>query len=399
MIGGSRTDSIGVPWRSRPLQAILASTAVLPFGVPMLSPVLPAIRDHFGIGDPGVSLVMVAYFLPAMLLSPFIGVLIDRAGRRRVLGVMLVVWSLAGIAVSLGPAFGIVLLMRLVQGTAAAAVLIVTVTLIGDTFEGVQRNAVIGVNGATLFVGAAIAPLLGGVLVEYGWNVPFAAYVVGFPVAVFTLYSIAEPARESPKTGISYLRGAVAALPTGQALALYGSAVLVEFATFGAILTAVPFILVGEYETAPVVIGAVITSNLLVSAFVSANNGRFASRLQDRQLIGSGFVAIGVGLLFSWTANGPLQFGVAAAVFGGGYGLIFPSVDASINAIVPSTYRAGALSLRNSATFLGRGSGPLLFALAASFVGYRPVLAIAGGVILLVGSGTMALTRSRSATE
>ena len=48
----------------------------------MLSPVLPSIRDHFGIGDPAASLVMVVYFLPAVLLSPLIGVLIDRAGRR-----------------------------------------------------------------------------------------------------------------------------------------------------------------------------------------------------------------------------------------------------------------------------------------------------------------------------
>lgn len=386
------TDGPKVPWRSRPLQAIIVSTVILPLGVPMLSPVLPAIRDHFGIGDPGASLIMVVYYLPAVLLSPFIGVLIDRAGRRRVMGVALVVWSAAGIAVASGPRFEILLLMRLVQGSAAAGVLIVTVTLIGDLFEGVQRNAVIGMNAATLFVGAAIAPLLGGVLVEYGWNVPFGVYVVGFPIAVFALYAIAEPVRSPPNTGIAYIRGAVDALPTGPAIGLYGSAILVELATFGAILTAVPFILVGDDGTAPVLIGAVITVNLLVSAVVSANNGRFASWLHEWQLIGVGFTAIGVGLLLTWFAHGPLQFGIAVAVFGGGYGLIFPSVDASINALAPSSYRAGALSLRNSASFLGRGTGPLLFALVASSVGYRPVLAIAGGLILFVGSGTMVLT-------
>ena len=399
MIRDSTTDSIGVPWRSRPLQAILTSTAILPLGVPMLSPVLPALRDHFGVGDPGASLVIVMYFLPAVLLSPFIGVLIDRAGRRRVLGATLAIWSGAGLVIAFGPGFRTVLLMRLVQGGAAAAVFIVTVTLIGDLFEGVRRSAVIGMNAATLFTGAAIAPLLGGVLVEYGWNVPFVLFVIGFPVAVFALYAIAEPARSLPQTGIAYIRGAVAALPTGPALGLYGSAILVELATFGAILTALPFILVGEYDTAPVFIGAVITANLLVSAVISANNGRFASRMGDWQIIGTGFTVIGVGLLFSWIASGPLQFGVIAAVFGAGYGLIFPSVDSSINAIAPSSYRGGALSLRNSATFLGRGTGPLLFALAASFLGYRPVLAIAGGVILLVGVGALLVTRGSSVTR
>ncbi len=105
-----------VPWRSRPLQAILASTAILPLGVPMLSPVLPAIRDHFGIGDPGASLVIVAYFLPAMLFSPFLGILIDRVGRRRVMTITLSIWAATGFAIALGPGFRTVLLLRLVQG-------------------------------------------------------------------------------------------------------------------------------------------------------------------------------------------------------------------------------------------------------------------------------------------
>lgn len=365
----------------------------------MLSPVLPAIRDHFGIGDPAASLVMVAYYLPAVLLSPFIGVLIDRVGRRRIVAGTLVIWSAAGVFVAFGDMFELVLFLRLIQGTAAAGVLIVTVTLIGDLFDGIQRNAVIGTNAATLFLGAAIAPLIGGTLVEYGWNVPFTMYVVGFPVAMFALYAIAEPTRVPPKTGIAYIRGAVEALPIGPAIGLYGSAILVEFATFGAILTAVPFILVGEYGTVPVVIGGVISANLVVSAIVSATNGRFASWLHEWQLIGIGFTAIGIGLLFTWIATGPLQFGITAAIFGAGYGLIFPSVDASINAIAPSSYRAGALSLRNSASFLGRGTGPLLFAVAAASVGYRPVLVAFGGIIFAVGVGALVLTRGRPTIE
>lgn len=167
---------------------------------------------------------------------------------------------------------------------------------------------------------------------------------------------------------------------------------IVEFATFGVILTAMPFLLVDEYGTSPVVVGAVITANLLVTATVSANSGRFAAQLSERQLIELGFVAVGIGLLVAWIAGGPIEFAVAAMIVGSGYGLVFPSVDASITTIAPSTYCGGALSLRNSATFLGRGMGPLLVALAATAVGYRPVLAVSGGVILTVGAGAIVLT-------
>lgn len=391
MTAAAPTDT-SIPWRSRPLQAILASTLILPLGVPMLSPVLPAIRDHFLIGDATASLVMVVYYLPAVLLSPLLGLSIDRVGRRRVMVTALGIWAVAGLGIAVGPAFRIVLFWRVVQGATAAAVLIVTVTLIGDRYEGVRRNAVIGINGAVLFIGAAIAPLVGGVLVGYGWNVPFGVFVVGFPVAVFVLSAIAEPDRSPPQTGVAYLRGAVGAIPTRPAMVLYGTAVLIDFLSFGAILTAIPFILAGG-RTDPVVIGAVITGNLLVGAVAAANNGRFAARLRNPELIGVGFLVLGLGLAGTWIATGPLQFGVAAAVFGGGYGLIFPSIDAAISTIAPSTYRGGALSLRNSATFLGRGTGPLAFTLGATIVGYRPLLAVTAGAILAVGTATVAVAR------
>ncbi len=111
-----RSGRRGVPWRSRTLLAILASTAALPLGVPMLSPVLPAIGEHFGIGDPSASLVFTIYFLPAVLLSPLIGMFVDRVGRRRVLVPMLASWGVAGLLVAFAPSFEVTLLARFRAG-------------------------------------------------------------------------------------------------------------------------------------------------------------------------------------------------------------------------------------------------------------------------------------------
>lgn len=384
----------GVPWRSRSLLAILASTAVLPLGVPLLSPVLPALRDAFGLTDPAASLVFTVYYLPAVLLSPVLGAVIDRVGRKRTLVAMLVAWSLGGLVVAVGPPFEVVLASRLVQGTTAAAVLIVTVTLIGDVFDGVQRNAVIGVNVAVLLLAAAFAPLIGGVLVAYGWHVPFLVFVVGLPVAAFALWAVVEPDYRPARGGLAYVREAVVALPTGPAVGMYAAAMLVEFAAFGAILTAMPFVLAGSYDAAPVVIGAVVTANTLVGAAVSAGNGRLARRVSSPRLVAAGIVVVGLALPLAWVADGPLTFGGVSALFGVGYGLVLPSVDAAVNAIAPSSYRGGALSLRNSATFLGRGTGPVAFALVGSVTGYRPLLAVAGVGILAIGVAALAVTAS-----
>ena len=75
-----------------------------------------------------------------------------------------------------------ILAIRLLQGVAAAGIFIATVTLIGDSFEGTQRHAVLGANVAALSTGAAIYPIVGGVLVAISWNAPFLTYLISLPV-------------------------------------------------------------------------------------------------------------------------------------------------------------------------------------------------------------------------
>ena len=70
-----------------------------------------------------------------------------------------------------------------------------------------------------------------------------------------------------------------------------------------------------------------------------------------------------------------------------------PAIDAAVSDLVAAEHRAGALSLRNSATFLGRATGPVLFAGLAATTGYTPLLlagaataVVSGAFALLVGS-------------
>jgi ACDE family multidrug resistance protein len=157
------TESAAIPWHSSTVQVVLVSTLLAPLGVPLIAPALPIIRDAFGATDAQASLLISAYFVTGIVLSPFIGLLADRAGRR-VLIASLLLFSLTGGMMAFAPSFALVVGLRVVQGTAAAGVFVTTVTLIGDVFDGPQRNAVLGINNATLSAGAAMFPVVGGAL-------------------------------------------------------------------------------------------------------------------------------------------------------------------------------------------------------------------------------------------
>ncbi|MFC6731360.1 MULTISPECIES: MFS transporter [unclassified Haladaptatus] len=372
-----------VPWRSRTVQVVLLSTLLAPLGVPLVAPALPVIRDAFAVTDARASLVVSAYFVVGIVLSPFIGLLADRLGRKRVLVTSLLAFGVTGGAIYFAPSFEWVLALRAIQGTAAAGLFVATVTLIGDTFEGTQRNAVLGMNIAVLSAGAALFPLVGGILVSFGWNVPFLACLLAIPVGLFALFALEEPALVREARGVAYIRRALSVVTGPNTLFLYGAAFATELLLFGAILTVLPFLLTAQYGLAPVFIGGIIVAAEVGSIVVSTQNGRLARHISNRLLVAGGFACFGVGLVVAWLAPSALVVALGAVVVGAGLGLSMPAVDAAISDLVTGEYRAGALSLRNSTTFLGRATGPALFAGLAAVTGYP---------LLLLGAGLVSLT-------
>ncbi|KAB1189213.1 MFS transporter [Haloferax sp. MBLA0077] len=377
---GFRRGDATLPWNSPTLRVVFASTLLAPLGIALISPGLPVIQAQFSLTDAETSLILSSYFLTGIVLSPFIGLLEDRIGRRAVLIPSLLVFSLTGAAIAYAPSYSVALGLRIVQGTAAAGIFISTVTLIGDTFEGVERTSVLGANTAVLSTGAAIFPILGGVLAATSWNAPFFVYLLGIPVALLAYIALDEPSVEHGTHSFGSFRQVFDALTPSEALLLYGSAFMIELLLFGAVFTAIPFQLSTGFGVRPVEIGLVVTAALIASAVAASQAGRLAKHLSDEMLIISGFAFAGVGLLFAWRAGSPTMLGLASVVFGAGWGLVLPSIDDEVSEFVPVEFRAEALSLRNSTTFLGRTIAPILFTALAPFWGYRLLLLVAGAV-------------------
>jgi MFS family permease len=390
---GLGREDASIPWRSPTVRVVFASTLLAPLGIALISPGLPVIQARFGLTDAQTSLMISSYFVTGIVLSPLIGLLEDRIGRRPVLVPCLVGFSLAGAAIAVAPNYPVAIALRVIQGTAAAGIFIATVTLIGDAFEGAQRSAVLGTNTAVLSAGAAVFPVVGGFLATRAWNVPFLLYLLGLPVALFAYRTLEEPVVEHSGRGLDSFRRVVASLSPREAALLYGSAFAIEVLLFGAVFTAIPFLLFETYGASPVAIGLVVTGSLVASAVAASQTGRLRRYFSDESLIVLGFASAALGLLGAWLAGSPLGIGLAGVVFGAGWGLTLPSIDDEVSEFVPGEVRAEALSLRNSTTFLGRTLAPVVVASLAAVWSYPTILLAAGVAGFAAGLVGLVLSR------
>ncbi len=376
------TDS--VPWRSPTFNVVVASSLMGVMGVSLISPTLPAVQTALSLTDPEVSLLLTAFSLPGILLAPLIGILADRYGRRAVLVPCLLAYGITGGSIVFVREFGLVLALRVVQGSAASGLVTLAVTLIGDTFSGPRRNRLMGVNGAAISVGTASYPLIGGALAELSWTAPFALYLLGVPVGLLALRAL-PPGDQGEARGLGYFWAVLDAVPTRRTAVVYGTYVLVFVVLYGAVLTALPLILARSYGLSAFEVGLVLTTSSVMTAVVSANSGRLAARFTGDRLVSGGFVALGVGLLGVWAARSPAQVGVAILAFGAGMGLVLPSLDTITSSLVGREFRAGVTSFRTSSIRIGQTVGPPLFTAVAVVTGYGPLVLVAGLCTLAVG--------------
>ncbi len=404
MSGDSDGDGT-VPWRSVTLYVILSSSMMGVMGVTLISPLLPELRSVFNVSDTQVGLIITAYTLPGIVLVPFIGLLADRFGRRRVVIPMLFTFGLTGVGIAFARSFTEVILLRFLQGGGASALITLSVTLIGDLFEGPQQNAVMGINSSMIGTAAALYPMIGGILAGIRWNAPFLFYSVGIAVGLLALFVLPEPGGQQPTPLRTYLRQLGGVARKKRAVAMLLAVFMIFFVFYGAIQTAMPLLLTDDFGLNSREIGLTLAMVSVASATLSSQFGRISGLVPPSQLVPVGFVVTGVSLLSVWVAPSPVFVGGSLLVFGVGLGLIMPSIDTMVVDLVSDRLRAGVIGMRTSMLRTGQTLGPVSFTFvaevgfSAKVTGYRSLILFFGLLQVTLGLGVYTLLWRQSAGQ
>lgn len=162
----------------------------------VIAAVAPLIQADFHLTDNELGLAMSAFMAAYVVVSPVSGVLGDRWPRRYLVGIGVVLWSMATVASGLAPTFGALLVARSFIGLGEAGFGAVAPTIISDLFTRETRGRMLAFFYVAIPVGSALGYLLGGKVGDaFGWRTAF--FVAGMPGIVLGLLAfwMYEPAR------------------------------------------------------------------------------------------------------------------------------------------------------------------------------------------------------------
>ncbi|MGY4643963.1 MFS transporter [Cellulomonas sp. URHB0016] len=146
---------------------------------------LPSIAEDLDADTADLQWTVNAY---ALTLAAFLllgGSLGDRFGRRRVFLVGVVWFAVASLGCALAPTVGLLVAARALQGVGGALLTPGSLAILQSTFSGEDRGRAIGAWSGLGGIAGAVAPFLGGWIVQlaswrwvFGINLPLAALVV-----------------------------------------------------------------------------------------------------------------------------------------------------------------------------------------------------------------------------
>ncbi len=371
-----------------------ALSALGPFSIDTYFPSFPALAAHFGVSELQVQATLSVYLAALAGMNLFHGALSDSFGRRRVILISLAVYAVSAAACVVAPSFGWLLALRVVQGLAAGAGMIVSRAVIRDCYGGADAQRLMAQVAMVAGLGPVIAPIVGGWLhVGFGWRGAFV--FLGLLGATLwavchqgLLESLPRHQRQSFHPG-RLLRSYAEAVSHRTfvllclALAFGGGGFLLYVAT----APDVAINILGLTETqfgwlfVPIVAGLILGSAL---------SGRLAGRISAARSVRYGFALMGAGAVLNlasslWLTPRVPWAVLPLSVYTFGFSLVAPIITIQSLDVFPQ--RKGlASSLQGFAHIL---IFALISSVAAPFV-YRSGLKHAVGMTILMALSGLA---------
>ncbi|WP_407570948.1 MFS transporter [Deinococcus altitudinis] len=379
-----------------PKVVLFLTIFVAMLGLSVLFPIIAPLSRQLGLSETQAGWFSTAYSLMQFVFAPIWGGRSERVGRKPVLLLGLVGFSLSfglfglfallGLKGVLGGGllFSLLVASRLVGGVLSSATLPTAQAMMADLTGRENRAAAMGLIGAAFGLGVVFGPAIGAALSRIGLVVPvFFSAGLGLLTALLAVTTL----RETRQPGSAGTQSRPAwALLRGPMLLILAVSALYTLASVGMEQT-IGFYVQDTLRLTPAQTATTVGTMLAIFGFLAAavQGGAIrplSKKLSPGLLIPVGLVVMAAGMLL--LPRGVTFWGItgALALVGVGSAILGPSLSAALSLGAGDNAQGQVAGLNSSALALGRMTGPLIGTGLYQKVSHGAPYLFSGGLLL-----------------
>jgi multidrug resistance protein len=368
-------------------------------GFGIVLPVFARRLTELGAGVEVLGLMTTAFMLAQFIFAPLMGSLADRFGRKPIILLSLVSFTLVNLGYLLVSSVEAFIAVRALQGALTAGLYPSTMGMVGDLFPENQRARWIGIVSASYMAGFIFGPVIGGVLYDnLGFAAPFILSAIlaslGFIAAlIFVPETHSAETREQRRKQRSAVQSRVSIWSTlPRPLKVFGTLLFIDFSivfAFAFIEPELVFYMYDDLGWTTTQFGILVGVYGLVTAAGQAVSGPISDRVARKPVIIVGIIlnaGFYLGLVF--VSDFYWLLGVSALA-GLGEALLMPALSAYYLDISTEQHRSRIMGFKESSAALGGVTGPLLVAGLSGLLSSTGIFMIA--FLLLMSTAGVAM--------
>ena len=150
----------------------------------IIGPVLPSIEQSFSLTSRESSWIFTFFVIFFMIGSPVMAKFSDFYGRKKIFIMDVLLFGIGSCLIAFSFNIESIFLGRIIQGFGCGGIFPVAGAFIGDAFPLEERGKALGILGSVFGISAIGGPLVGAVLIPYGWNWCF---TINIPISIFLI--------------------------------------------------------------------------------------------------------------------------------------------------------------------------------------------------------------------
>ena len=390
------------------LALLMASMMVL-MGSSAVSPALHGIEVELETSKYLASMVISLPSLVVAICGFPMGYLADRVGLAKTLIASLVLFIVSGVLGYFCTDIYTLLATRVFLGIGIAGISTAATGLMGIYYDGDERMRVMAIQSAFMGFGGVVLEIIGGLMADVAWNVPFLVYLIALPILIAGLIAVRDVIMPGNRGGSS---GEFAEGSKANMAVLYASIFMLMFLMFivtvnvsdiltsmgesmtvcGLVLALMGLDILTSMGESMTVCGLVLALMGLTQVFTSIAYSRLRRIPRYQYVLMAAFVLQAVGIVL-FASDDLVILSVGVGIMGVGLGIGMPTITNNLAMMSPASAQGKTMGIYSCLMNLGTSLSAVVMGPIIVAIGYTASFELAAVAILVFGIVVLATSR------